>query len=83
VRRLPQKVIANIDHTPALRERPEEEYLKIEVVPDKFARGLSRARNTGIQRSLGDIIADCPRPRRRSAIPWAWSRRGIPGEALA
>jgi glucosyl-dolichyl phosphate glucuronosyltransferase len=137
----PQKVIAVIDHNPALCGHLEEECPKIEVIPDKFKRGLSGERNTGIQRASGDIavfldddaraepgwlesplapyddesvlgvsglvladwgskvrpgwrpeefsgswdaaIADCPRPKRRSTIPWARSRRGALGEALA
>jgi GT2 family glycosyltransferase len=53
---VPQEVIAVIDHNPALYERLAAEYPKIEVIPNKFERGLSGARNTGIQRSLGDIV---------------------------
>jgi hypothetical protein len=81
----PQEVIVVVDHNPALCERLEAEYPKIEVISDKFGPGLSGAPNTGVQRSgsWDAAIADCPRPRRRSAIPRARSRRGTPGEALA
>jgi hypothetical protein len=70
----PQKAIAVIDHNPALCERPEEGYPKIEVrlswLPEEFSGSWDAA------------IAGRPRPRRRSTIPWARSGRGALGEAL-
>jgi glucosyl-dolichyl phosphate glucuronosyltransferase len=50
------QVIVVIDHNPALHERVEAEYPKFEVIPNEFERGLSGARNTGIQHSEGDIV---------------------------
>jgi glycosyltransferase involved in cell wall biosynthesis len=52
----PQEVIVVVDHNPALQERLEAEYPKLEVIPNKFERGLSGARNTGILHSAGDIV---------------------------
>lgn len=52
----PREVIVIIDHNPALCERREEEYPKIEVIPNKFERELSAGSNTRIQCSLGDIV---------------------------
>ena len=52
----PREVIVVVDHNSGLRERLEAEYPKLEVTFNKFERGLSGARNTGIQHSAGDIV---------------------------
>lgn len=52
----PQEVIVVVDHNAALQERLEAEYPKLVVIPNKFERGLSGARNTGIEHSAGDIV---------------------------
>lgn len=52
----PWQVIVVVDHNPALYERFQAEYLGLEVIPNRFERGLSGARNTGVQHSKGDVV---------------------------
>lgn len=53
----PSQVIVVVDHNPALYELLRAHYPDLEVVPNKFDRGLSGARNTGVQHVAGgDIV---------------------------
>lgn len=52
----PWQVIVVADHNPALCDRLAVEYPNHEVIPNKFERGLSGARNTGIEHATGDIV---------------------------
>jgi GT2 family glycosyltransferase len=52
----PWQVIVVADHNPALCDRLAAEYPDLEVIPSKFEKGLSGARNTGIERAAGDVV---------------------------
>ena len=45
-----------VDHNPALGQRLAAQYPDIEVIASKFERGLSGARNTGIDQAKGDVV---------------------------
>src|SRR3954453_18980788 len=49
-------VVVVIDHNAALLERAERELPVARVVANRHARGLSGARNTGIETATGDIL---------------------------
>jgi glycosyltransferase involved in cell wall biosynthesis len=53
----PHEIILVIDHCPALLQRAERELTGITVIPNRFARGLSGGRNTGVARAVGDVVA--------------------------
>ena len=50
------QLIVVADHNSALRDRLAAEYPDLKVVSNKFEKGLSGARNTGIEYSEGDIV---------------------------
>lgn len=52
----PGQVIVVVDHNSALCQRLAAQYPDLEVIPNKFGRGLSGARNTGIDHAKGDVI---------------------------
>jgi GT2 family glycosyltransferase len=52
----PWQVIVVVDHNPALHKRLEEKYPDVDVIANRFERGLSGGRNTGILRAHGDIV---------------------------
>jgi glycosyltransferase involved in cell wall biosynthesis len=52
----PWQVIVVADHNQALCDRLAAEYPDLEVISNKFEKGLSGARNTGIERSAGDVV---------------------------
>jgi len=52
----PSQVIVVADHNPALVDRLAAEYPDLEVVSNKFDKGLSGARNTGIEYASGDVV---------------------------
>jgi GT2 family glycosyltransferase len=52
----PWQVIVVADHNPALYQRLEAHYPDLEVIPNSFERGLSGARNSGVQQAGGDIV---------------------------
>ncbi len=53
----PCQVIVVADHNPDLFDRLAAEYPDLEVIPNIFEKGLSGARNTGIQHAVGDVVA--------------------------
>lgn len=54
----PSQIIVVVDHNAALYERLRAQYPQVEVILSKFDRGLSGARNTGVQHVAdGDIVA--------------------------
>lgn len=52
----PSQVIVVADHNPALCDRLAAEYPDHEVISNKFERGLSGARNTGVEHVSGDVV---------------------------
>ena len=52
----PWQLIVVADHNTALGDRITVEYPGIQVISNEFERGLSGARNTGIERSDGDVV---------------------------
>ncbi len=53
----PREVILVVDHNPALLQRARAHLPGITIVENHQARGLSGARNSGIQAALGSVIA--------------------------
>ena len=53
----PWQVIVVADNNQALCDRLAAEHPDLEVISNKFERGLSGARNTGIEHAAGDVIA--------------------------
>src|SRR3954454_13060930 len=53
----PHEVIVVVDHNPALLERVRQEFPRATAVENAAARGLSGARNSGVQVATGDIVA--------------------------
>lgn len=51
------EIVLVIDHNPQLADRARAELAGLRVMANEQARGLSGARNTGVIRSRGDIIA--------------------------
>lgn len=52
----PWQVIVVADHNLALYQRLAAQYPDLEVIPNTFQRGLSGARNSGVQHADGDIV---------------------------
>lgn len=52
----PWQVIVVADHNPALCGRLAVEYPDVEVISNKLEKGLSGARNTGIEDATGDVV---------------------------
>jgi GT2 family glycosyltransferase len=50
------EVILVVDHNPALYDRARREIPGVEVVESTGARGLSGARNTGLELATGDLV---------------------------
>jgi len=55
--RRPDETIIVIDHNPALLERANETFTGATVIPSRAGRGLSGARNTGVEAARGEIVA--------------------------
>ena len=51
------EIVLVVDHAPELFTRAEMAFPDVLVVPNDEAQGLSGARNTGVRRSAGEIIA--------------------------
>jgi len=52
----PWQVIVVTDHNPALFDLLATEYPDLEVISSKFEKGLSGARNTGVEHAAGDVV---------------------------
>lgn len=52
----PSQVIVVADHNPPLCHRIAAEYPDHEVIPNEYEKGLSGARNTGVEHAAGDIV---------------------------
>jgi glucosyl-dolichyl phosphate glucuronosyltransferase len=52
----PWQVIVVADHNAALGDRLAAEYPGLEVISNKFGKGLSGARNTGVEHATGDVV---------------------------
>jgi GT2 family glycosyltransferase len=46
-----------VDHNPVLLERVRAHFPRVTVVPNRHRRGLSGARNTGMEHSADDVVA--------------------------
>lgn len=55
--RPPDEVVVVVDHEPALLARASAELAGVTVVPNDRVPGLGGARNTGIARSSGEVVA--------------------------
>src|SRR5207248_2072624 len=53
----PHEIILVTDHCPPLLERARRELAGVAAMPNHFTRGLSGARNTGVARATGDVVA--------------------------
>jgi glucosyl-dolichyl phosphate glucuronosyltransferase len=53
----PCQVIVVSDHNPELFDRLMAEYPDLKVISNLFEKGLSGARNTGIEHAVGDVVA--------------------------
>jgi GT2 family glycosyltransferase len=53
----PAEVLLVIDHNPRLAERARAELRGVRVLENEQQRGLSGARNAGVENSCGDIVA--------------------------
>ncbi|MEU4239614.1 glycosyltransferase family 2 protein [Actinoplanes sp. NPDC026619] len=51
------ELVVVIDHNDALLERARSEFPSARVVPNAGRKGLSDARNTGVETSRGDVVA--------------------------
>lgn len=56
-RRRPLETIVVVDHDAGLLERTRGELPQVRAVPNVHARGLSGARNSGIEAASGDVLA--------------------------
>ncbi|BBZ79184.1 hypothetical protein MANY_45210 [Mycolicibacterium anyangense] len=52
----PHELIVVVDHNPALQARLIERLPDVRVVPNSHERGLSGARNTGVDLTTGDVV---------------------------
>lgn len=53
---VPDEVLVVVDHNDELLEVASGALAGAHVLPNRFAKGLSGARNTGVQRARGDIV---------------------------
>lgn len=53
----PARIVVVIDHNPALLTRARARFPNLTVVANRHERGLSGARNTGVERAVGDVVA--------------------------
>jgi len=51
------EVIVVVDHNPDLLARARRQFLRVRVIPNRHAQGLSGARNSGIEAATGEIVA--------------------------
>ncbi len=52
-----REIIVVIDHCPGLLHRARRDLTGVTVVPNRFGKGLSGGRNTGVLAASGDVIA--------------------------
>ncbi|MGK5110461.1 MULTISPECIES: glycosyltransferase family 2 protein [unclassified Geodermatophilus] len=55
--RRPDQVVLVADHNPELLERARTAFPDVTVLPNAGPRGLSGARNTGVEAATGDVVA--------------------------
>jgi GT2 family glycosyltransferase len=55
-RRSPAEIAVVVDHNPALFERLQEAHPELIVIENVHERGLSGARNTGVEATSGDVV---------------------------
>lgn len=53
----PLEVVLVIDHCPPLLQRARESFADVVIVPNARTRGLAGARNTGVARASGEVVA--------------------------
>jgi O-antigen biosynthesis protein len=54
---LPAQIVVVVDHNPELLDRLHGSIANVTFVANSGARGLSSARNTGIEHAIGDVVA--------------------------
>lgn len=52
----PDEIILVIDHNPLLFDRAQRHFPRVKVLPNKETRGLSGARNSGVNAAQGEIL---------------------------
>lgn len=55
--KMPHEVVVVIDYNDILLRTAKQEFVNAVVVPNRFAQGLSGARNTGVAQASGDVVA--------------------------
>jgi GT2 family glycosyltransferase len=55
--RTPDELILVSDHNPELLARAAQQFPDVVCIPNEEAQGLSGARNTGVRRATGDVVA--------------------------
>jgi len=51
------EIVVVIDHEDRLLERVQRQWPELNVIPNKFRKGLSGARNTGVEHASSDVVA--------------------------
>lgn len=54
---LPTEILLVVDHNPALAQRAAGAFSGVRVLTNRGPRGLSGARNTGVEASIGEVLA--------------------------
>lgn len=53
----PHEIIVVVDHNPTLEQRVRSAYPQVKTIPNQGLRGLSAARNSGVEAAHGEIVA--------------------------
>jgi len=53
----PSEIIVVVDHDPTLEQRVRSAYPQVKTIPNQGLRGLSAARNSGVEAAHGEIVA--------------------------
>ncbi len=53
----PHEIVVVVDHNPELRQRVRRRFPAVTAIENRFARGLSGARNSGIEIVTGEVVA--------------------------
>ncbi len=53
----PHEIVVVVDHNPELRQRVRRRFPGVTAIENRYARGLSGARNTGVEIATGEVVA--------------------------